>query len=91
MKVSTRIKSDLKKYLLHRLSEADDVEVTSAHKLSTTEVEKILHSVGVDRTVKPELSVDPKLLAGVVVRRGSRVIDMSLAGMVNGLKHKIDL
>ncbi len=88
MKITPRVKSDLKKYLLQRTDGVQDVEVVSAHKLSSSELKEILSKVGVSSSAEPELVVDEELLAGVVVRQGSRIIDLSLAGLMRELQTK---
>ena len=63
-------------------------EVTSAHALSAEqerELKAALKSVvGKDVTVK--VTVDPSLLAGLIVKVGSRQIDTSLKTKLNSLK-----
>jgi F-type H+-transporting ATPase subunit delta len=63
-------------------------EVTSAHELSAaqqTELKAALKSVaGKDVTIN--VTVDPSLLGGLIVKMGSRQIDTSLKTKLNSLK-----
>lgn len=64
-------------------------EVVSAHPLTDAQVDalkqQLRHRVG--RDVNVELSVDPSLLGGLVVRIGSQMIDSSIKTRLNSLAH----
>ena len=63
-------------------------EVTSAHALTSaqqTELKSALKDVA-GKDVSIDLTVDPSLLGGMVVRLGSRQIDTSLKTKLNSLK-----
>ncbi|SEM47269.1 ATP synthase F1 subcomplex delta subunit [Sphingomonas gellani] len=64
-------------------------EVTSAHPLSDDQVAELKQQlrVRVGRDVAVELSVDPELLGGLVVRIGSQMIDSSIRTRLNSLAH----
>lgn len=64
-------------------------EVTSAHPLGAkqvTELKKQLKS-RLGRDVAVELTVDPAILGGLVVRIGSQMIDSSIRTRLNSLAH----
>ena len=62
-------------------------EVTSAHPLSDDQVEALKASLRqrVGRDVAVDLTVDPSLLGGLVVRIGSQMIDSSIKTRLNSL------
>lgn len=64
-------------------------EIVSAHPLSDDQVEalkaQLRQRVGRDVTV--DLSVDPSLLGGLVVKIGSQMIDSSIRTRLNSLAH----
>jgi F-type H+-transporting ATPase subunit delta len=62
-------------------------EVTSAHALGGDQVDALKQSLRtrVGRDVNVELSVDPALLGGLVVRIGSQMIDSSIRTRLNAL------
>lgn len=64
-------------------------EVTSAHPLSETQVKalKAKLKAGLGQDVNVDLSVDPAILGGLVVKVGSRMIDSSIATKLNSLAH----
>lgn len=64
-------------------------EVTSAHPLTDEQVIELKHQLRqrVGREVSVDLSVDPSLLGGLVVRVGSQMIDSSIKTRLNTLAH----
>lgn len=64
-----------------------NAEVTSAHPLSDDQVNALKQSLRkrVGRDVSVDLSVDPGLLGGLVVRIGSQMIDSSIRTRLNTL------
>ena len=62
-------------------------EVTSAHPLTGDQVDALKQSLRqrIGREVNVELSVDPDLLGGLVVRLGSQMIDSSIRTRLNAL------
>lgn len=66
-------------------------EVASAHPLTDDQVTalKQLLRQRVGRDVAVDLTVDPSLLGGLVVRIGSQMIDSSIKTRLNSLAHKM--
>jgi len=64
-------------------------EVTSAHALTEDQVGELKQQLRqrVGREVTVDLSVDPALLGGLVVRIGSQMIDSSIRTRLNALAH----
>jgi len=64
-------------------------EVTSAHPLDAAQVSALKQALRsrVGRDVNVDLSVDPSLLGGLVVRIGSQMIDSSIKTRLNSLAH----
>lgn len=64
-------------------------EVTSAHPLTDDQVIELKHQLRhrLGRDVNVDLSVDPELLGGLVVRLGSTMIDSSIRTRLNTLAH----
>ncbi|TPG38687.1 F0F1 ATP synthase subunit delta [Sphingomonas koreensis] len=64
-------------------------EVTSAHPLSDDQVTALKQQLRtrLGRDVAIDLSVDPSLLGGLVVRIGSQMIDSSIKTRLNSLAH----
>lgn len=64
-------------------------EVVSAHPLTTDQVNALKQNLRyrVGRDVNVDLSVDPSLLGGLVVKIGSQMIDSSIKTRLNSLAH----
>ncbi|MFS2112215.1 F0F1 ATP synthase subunit delta [Sphingomonas sp. Sphisp140] len=64
-------------------------EVISAHPLSADQVDALKQQLRtrVGREVAIDLSVDPSLLGGLVVKIGSQMIDSSIKTRLNSLAH----
>jgi len=64
-------------------------EVTSAHPLTDDQLGELKQQLRVrmGREVSVDLSVDPELLGGLVVRIGSQMIDSSIRTRLNTLAH----
>jgi F-type H+-transporting ATPase subunit delta len=64
-------------------------EVVSAHPLSPAQVKALTAQLRerVGRDVNVDLSVDPSLLGGLVVKIGSQMIDSSIKTRLNSLAH----
>ena len=64
-------------------------EVTSAQPLSEAQVAALKTKLksGLGQDVNIDLSVDPAILGGLVVKVGSRMIDSSIATKLNSLAH----
>ena len=64
-------------------------EVASAHPLTDEQVGELKQQLRtrVGRDVNVDLSVDPQLLGGLVVRIGSQMIDSSIRTRLNALAH----
>lgn len=88
MRLSPKLKEDLKKYLLDKIRiERQRVVVYSSVGLTGDE-KKLL------QTKLPNISfqdalyhIDETLLAGIVITVGSKVIDLSLKGALSNLRH----
>ena len=64
-------------------------EVTSAHPLSAAQVDELKKQLKarVGRDVTVDLTVDPAILGGLVVKIGSQMIDSSIKTRLNSLAH----
>ncbi len=68
-----------------------DVEITTAHDLSDTEFRRIVEKIesASGRTVQADRSVDPNLIGGIVLQAGSLLLDASVRGRLDRLRHDL--
>ncbi|MBP6044774.1 MAG: F0F1 ATP synthase subunit delta [Microgenomates group bacterium] len=79
MKISSLMKEELKKHFLAKLKQRnDEVTIVSAYPLSSSEIEGIKKIVPDLKLSKINNEVDEKLIAGYIIRKGSKMIDLSL-------------
>ena len=73
----------------HREVTATEFMVASAHPLSDDQVAELRQALRtrVGRDVSVDLTVDPSLLGGLIVKIGSQMIDSSIKTRLNTLAH----
>ncbi len=91
MKIKPRLKEEVKKYLLEKQQEEKNkVVITSAHKLTENELKLIQDLVPEIRGKKIDEEIDDSLIAGVIIRRGSKIWDLSLKQQLMSLQHRVN-
>lgn len=84
MKLKPRIKDELRKFLIHKQqAEKAKARVISAQKLSEEEWTQVFQLFPDLKGKKIENEIDESLLAGIVVQKGSKIIDLSLKTQLN--------
>ena len=87
MKIKPHLKEELKKYLIERVRrEEQKIKVFSAYKLSDEEKSLIKKTVRGFEWADVDYEIDGSLLAGVVIKKGSKIINLSLKGSLASLK-----
>ncbi len=90
MKINPNLKEDLRKYLFDKIKkDKSTVTVISSYVLKEEE-KKLLQSklTSFDWSMVKYV-VDPKVIAGVIIKVGSKVIDLSLNASLQSLQHTI--
>lgn len=86
MKLPKQVKAELQSYLKDRLSAREvRTQIVAPYELSQAEIEQIRSKVTMIGNSKVEVVVDETILAGVVVKQGSKLIDYSLKSKVESL------
>jgi len=90
MKINPYIKENLKKYLDELLkNEKDKITLVSAYALNNNELSSLFQYVPRLKNSEINFEINRKVIAGVVIKIGSKVIDLSLQGKLNNLKNYI--
>ena len=90
MKINPRLKAELKKIALAKMREAQEqVTITSACELTQPMLKQITDMVPQIAGSDIKVIVDEQLLGGIVIRRGSKMIDMSLRSQLHTLETKL--
>lgn len=90
MKIKPRLKEELKKYLLLKLGEeAKNVTIISSHKLTIEELENIKLAFPNIKNKNIKIETNENLMAGFIIKEGSKIIDLSLKSSLNKIKKNI--
>lgn len=90
MKISPAIKEHLKKYLEDLMEEErKSATIISSFKLKDDDLKVLYDSVPFLKNAKKRFEVDENLMAGVIIKIGTKMIDLSLNGQLNKLKNLI--
>ena len=83
------LKDEVKKFLIRKMREEGEVvTVISAHPLTDSQ-EKALKELIPEGQKDMRTEVDTSLIAGFLVKRGSRILDLSVRGRLQQLEHQI--
>ncbi len=65
--------------------------VTSAVELSAEQVERLRVKLSdyVKKNVEINIAIDPSLIAGMVIRVGNRIVDLSIANVLSNIKESL--
>ncbi|MFZ6034909.1 MAG: F0F1 ATP synthase subunit delta [Patescibacteria group bacterium] len=87
MKIDPKIKKDLEARLKEDLAnKKKQVVLISAYKLDKKELAEVTAKVPVLKKADVRLEVDPSIIAGYIVKVGSKVLDLSLSGQLQNFK-----
>ncbi len=90
MHIDPQLKTEIKEYIRKKLLEVDRhplVTIISAYSLDEKEVSELKAKIGGLEKAILHFEVDQSLLAGVIIKYGSRMIDFSLKSELQTLQH----
>jgi len=89
MKISSLMKDELKRHFLAKIKEKnEEVTIVSAYSLSKTEVETLKRLLPAIKSSKINNEVDESLIAGYIIRKGSKMMDLSLQHQLRKLQQQ---
>ena len=90
MKIKQRLKEDLKKFLFLKLGEESKVvTLISSHKLTNEQIEDIKERFPRIKNKEIILEIKENLMAGFILKEGSKITDLSLKSNLNNIKKNI--
>lgn len=90
MKLNTRLKNDLRQFLLEKIRhEKNKVTVVSGYEIGTEEKTILKNKFPVLDWRSAKFSVDKSIIAGVIITVGSKIIDLSIKGQLLNLYQTI--
>lgn len=88
MKIDPNIKEDLKRYLEQKIKEEKkQVTIISAYKLSDKEINALYNNFPFLRNSNPKFKIDMNLIAGVIIKIGTKIIDLSINSQLHNLRN----
>lgn len=91
MRIDQATRKELKRVFQDKISkDKERAIVVSPHKLTSVDIDLIMKHIGSKKkTADIQFEIDPSLMAGVMVRIGSKVYDFSLKGKLQNLKQSM--
>lgn len=90
MKLDTSLKEDLRRFIRERMKkESEKIRVISAYKLNGHDKDLISKKFPLIKSRVVVYEIDPDLLAGVVIKYKSKIIDLSVKGRFKDLKNTL--
>ncbi|MFA6081666.1 MAG: F0F1 ATP synthase subunit delta [Patescibacteria group bacterium] len=90
MKINPKLKKDLKSFLLDNIQkEQNRVQVFSADVLGVDEKKVLGKKFSELNWAEADYQVDKSIIAGVIIKVGSKTIDLSLMGSLSKLSNTL--
>lgn len=92
MKIDPALKQDLKNYIRDRLSNKSGkayVTVVAPYEIGQQELDLLKKKIHLLENAHITVEVDKSIMAGVVIKYGSRMIDLSLRSELQKLQHTL--
>jgi len=90
MKINPKLKNDLKRFLMDKIQEERSiVSVYSANLLSNEDKKNLANKFKELDWKKARFEIDKSVIAGVIIKIGSRTIDLSLLGSLSKLTNTL--
>jgi F0F1-type ATP synthase delta subunit len=91
MKINPEVKKDLITYLRQRMKGAAKpvIEISAPYALSQTELSDLKKKIEFLDTAEIKTTVDESILAGIIIRYGSQMIDLSLKNELQKLEQTL--
>jgi len=91
MKLNPQLKQELVGYLKDKMANKGKPKITviAPYELSNQELDEIKNKIEILKSAEIKVEVDKNLLAGIVIKYGSRVIDLSLKSELQKLENTL--
>lgn len=91
MKIKPRLKEEIKKYLLTKQQEErKKATITAAYHLNEVEISKLKEIFPALKGRKIIQQIDESIIAGLIIKYESKVVDLSLRQRLSNLEHRIN-
>lgn len=91
MRVKPRLKEEVKKFLRQKQEEEENkVIITTPYRLNEQDLKQVLDSFPDLKEKRAEQIIDDSLIAGIVIKHGSKITDLSLKQYLTNLEQRIN-
>lgn len=91
MKIKSEIKEDIRKFIRERLQKRQqEVTIIAPYTLSPEDLQEIIEQYPQLESKKLTTVVDANIIAGIIIKIGTRVLDLSLANKIRNLQHLVN-
>ncbi len=88
MKIKPEIREDLKRFLKEKLQRKQrEITIVAPYKLSREDLAEIFEQYPQLESKVVNSEVDPAILAGIIIKQGTKVLDLSLAERIKNLRN----
>ncbi len=88
MKIKPEIREDLKRFLKEKLQRKQrEITIVAPYKLSREDLAEIFEQYPQLESKVINSEVDPAILAGIIIKQGTKVLDLSLAERIKNLRN----
>ena len=90
MKINPKLKDDLKSFLMEKIQKEQNLVVVYSVDNLDIDEKKALEKKFTDLNWKEAVyKIDKSIIAGIIIKIGSRTVDMSLAGSLSKLSNTL--
>ncbi|KKP61405.1 MAG: ATP synthase subunit delta [Candidatus Roizmanbacteria bacterium GW2011_GWA2_34_18] len=90
MKINPKLKDDLKSFLMEKIQKEQNLVVVYSVDNLDIDEKKALEKKFTDLNWKEAVyKIDKSIIAGIIIKIGSRTVDMSLAGSLSKLSNNL--
>lgn len=91
MKIKPEIKKEIREFIRERLQKKqEEVTIIAPYKLSSEELQEIIKYYPQFEGKKINTVVDANIIAGIIIKQGTKVLDLSLAEKIRNLQHLVN-
>ncbi len=91
MKIKAEIKKDIKRFIREGLKKKqEEVTIIAPYTILPDDLQEIIKLYPQLESKKLITVVDPNIIAGVVIKMGTKVLDLSLANKIRNLQHSVN-
>lgn len=91
MKIKPEIKEDIRKFIREKLQrKQQEATIVAPYKLEEEDLKELIAQFPHLKDKKVTVLVDSNLIAGFIIKQGTKVLDLSLVQRIKNLQHLVN-